>query len=115
MKQLLAAALALCSLLVFCATAQAQSGPRFALDASWPRELPKDWITGQVGGVCIGEHDTVYIVNRRNITDEEKETSVSAPSIIKFDAAGYVVASWGDESTVPRSIHGCVIDREQNI
>jgi sugar lactone lactonase YvrE len=115
MKKILVVLLAFGSLLVFCASVHAQSGPRFALDASWPRDLPKDWITGQVGGVCIGENDSVYIVNRRNITDEEKQTSISAPSIIKFDSAGNVIASWGDETTVPRSIHGCVIDREQNI
>ena len=32
--------------------------------------------------------DNVYVVNRRDITDEEKETSTSAPSIIKFNAGG---------------------------
>src|SRR5215470_7633027 len=77
----------------------AQTAPKYAVDASWPKDLPEGWITGQLGGVCIGEQDTVYVVNRRNITDEEKETSVSAPSIIKFDVDGKVVGSWGDDKT----------------
>ena len=94
---------------------QAQEAPKYALDASWPKALPKDWITGQLGGVCTAEQDHIYVVNRRNITDEEKETSVSAPSIIKFDSAGNVVGSWGDDKTVPNSIHGCVIDKDNNV
>src|SRR5215203_4596521 len=95
--------------------AGAQTVPKFALDASWPKELPKDWITGQLGGVCGAEQDHIYVVNRRNITDEEKETSISAPSIIKFDTDGNVVGSWGDQNTVPNSIHGCFVDHDKNV
>ena len=93
----------------------AQDAPKFVVDPTWPRDLPKDWITGQLGGVCVDARDNVYVVNRRNLTDEEKQTSISAPSIIKFDVAGEVAASWGDETTVPGSIHGCVVDGDNNI
>ena len=95
--------------------ANAQTAPKFAVDASWPKELPKDWVTGQLGGVCTAEQDHIYVVNRRNITDEEKETSISAPSIIKFDMEGNVVGSWGDQNTVPNSIHGCFVDQDKNV
>src|SRR3954453_8514954 len=97
------------------APANAQSVPSYAVDPSWPKELPKDWITGQLGGVCTAEQDHIYVVNRRNITDEEKETSISAPSIIKFDLEGNVVGSWGDQNTVPNSIHGCFVDQDRNV
>ena len=80
---------------------QAQNAPKFAVDATWPKDLPEAWITGQLGGVCTSAQDHVYVVNRRNITDEEKETSTSAPSIIKFDPDGNVVGAWGDQTTVP--------------
>jgi DNA-binding beta-propeller fold protein YncE len=103
-------AIALCATLL-----QAQTAPRYEVDASWPKDLPEGWITGQLGGVCSGAQDSVYVVNRRNITDEEKETSISAPSIIKFDSDGKVTGSWGDQSTVPGSIHGCFVDHEQNV
>jgi len=93
----------------------AQSAPKFAVDATWPKELPEGWITGQLGGVCTSAQDHIYVVNRRNITDEEKETSISAPSIIKFDPDGNVVGSWGDQTTVPGSIHGCFVDQEGNV
>ena len=89
--------------------------PKFAVDPTWPKDLPKGWITGQLGGVCVDGRDNVYVVNRRNITDEEKQTSISAPSIIKFNATGDVAAAWGDDTTVPGSIHGCVVDSANNI
>src|SRR5262245_29326076 len=93
----------------------AQSAPRYQIDATWPKDLPEGWITGQLGGVCMGTQDQVYVVNRRNITDEEKETSISAPSIIRFDPDGNVIGSWGDETTVPGSIHGCFVDQQGNV
>ncbi len=107
--------LATATLLASIAAGAAQNAPKYAVDPTWPKPLPKDWITGQLGGVCTAEQDHIYVVNRRNITDEEKETSVSAPSIIKFDTAGNVVGSWGDEKTVPNSIHGCAIDKDNNV
>jgi DNA-binding beta-propeller fold protein YncE len=107
---------------VFCAfallpgAANAQDAPKFAIDAAWPKDLPGNWITGRLGGVCMdAAQDNVYVVNRRDITDEEKETSTSAPSIIKFNAAGDVLASWGDQTTVPGSIHGCFVDLAGNV
>src|ERR1044072_1770451 len=111
----LAASAASLSLALGLAPAQAQTAPKFAIDASWPKDLPKDWITGQLGGVCTGEQDHIYVVNRRNITDEEKETSVSAPSIIKCDTAGKVGGGWGDHNPAPGSTHGCFVDADKNV
>jgi DNA-binding beta-propeller fold protein YncE len=94
----------------------AQTVPRFEIDAKWPKDLPGDWITGRLGGVCMdAKGDNVFVVNRQDITDEEKETSTSAPAIIKFSPAGDVVSSWGDPTTVPRSIHGCFVDLVGNV
>lgn len=95
--------------------AQGQTAPRFEVDASWPKPLPEGWITGQLGGVCVDAHDHVIVVNRRDITEEEKETSKQAPPVMIFDAAGNLVDSWGDPAVVPRSIHGCFADRDHNI
>src|ERR1700730_9683034 len=93
----------------------AQSAPKYEVDASWPKDLPDGWITGQLGGICVDAQDNVIVVNRGDITDEEKETSKGAPPIIKFDSAGKVIASWGDRNVVPRSIHGCTVDRDNNV
>jgi DNA-binding beta-propeller fold protein YncE len=96
-------------------TLGAQGVPRYEVDPSWPKPLPEGWITGQLGGVCVDSHDHVVVVNRRNITDEEAETSLQAPPIIMFDHVGDVVASWGDPDKVPQSIHGCTFDPEDNV
>jgi DNA-binding beta-propeller fold protein YncE len=118
MKRLarLALSAAMLSVALGISPAQANDAPKFVIDAAWPKDLPGDWITGRLGGVCMdAAQDNVYVVNRRDITDEEKETSTSAPSIIKFNAAGDVVASWGDQTTVPGSIHGCFVDLQGNV
>src|SRR6202795_850204 len=83
----------------------AQTVHRFEVESSWPKPLPEGWITGQLGGVCTDSHDHIVVVNRRDITAEEAETAQQAPSIIMFDMAGNVIASWGDPNVVPPSIH----------
>jgi DNA-binding beta-propeller fold protein YncE len=93
----------------------AQTQPHFEVDPTWPKLLPEKWITGQLSGVCADSHDHVVVVNRRNITDEEAETSINAPSIIMFDAAGNVIKSWGDPKVIANSIHGCSFDKEDNV
>ena len=103
-------------MLLGCAlAAAAQNAPKFAVDPSWPKPLPAGWIVGQLGGVCVDSHDHIVVVNRRNITDEEKETSQQAPPILMFDTAGTLVKSFGDPDRVPNSIHGCAFDRENNV
>lgn len=93
----------------------AQKAPAFEVDPSWPKPLPTGWITGQLGGICADSHDHIVVVNRRNITAEEAETSQQAPPILMFDAAGNLVKSWGDPNIVPNVIHGCTFDREDNV
>ena len=93
----------------------AQNTPVFEIDPLWPKPLPAGWITGQLGGVCSDSHDHIVVVNRRDITEEEAETSQQAPPIIMFDAAGNLVRSWGDPNVVPNSIHGCYFDKEDNV
>jgi len=102
-------------LLGFTLAVSAQNAPKFAVDPSWPKPLPAGWIVGQLGGVCVDSHDHVAVVNRRNITKEEEETSQQAPPILMFDAAGTLVNSFGDPNVVPSSIHGCTFDRENNV
>jgi DNA-binding beta-propeller fold protein YncE len=96
-------------------SAPAQTAPRFEVDASWPKDLPEKWIVGQLGGVCVDPQDNVYVTNRRDITAEEKETSIAAPAMMKFDPSGKMIASWGDPNTVPGGIHGCAIDAAGNL
>jgi hypothetical protein len=47
--------------------------PCFEFDPSWPKPLPAGWITGQLPCVYIDHRGNILIVNRGNITDEERE------------------------------------------
>ncbi len=93
----------------------AQNPPRFEVDPTWPKPLPEGWVFARLGGVCVDAHDHIAVVDRRDITAEEAETSRPAPPITLFDAAGDVIASFGDPHVVPQSIHGCFFDRENNV
>ncbi|RPI57562.1 MAG: hypothetical protein EHM55_01320 [Acidobacteria bacterium] len=97
------------------ATALAQDAPRFEIDPSWPKPLPDRWVIGRTGSICSDAHDHLVVTNRRDITAEEAETSLQAPSILIFDPAGTLVHSFGDSDTVPRVVHGCFVDHENNI
>jgi DNA-binding beta-propeller fold protein YncE len=95
---------------------EAQSNTqKFEIDPFWPKPLPEGWIIGRTGSVCSDAHDHLVVTNRRDITAEEAETSKQAPSILIFDLAGDLVDSWGDSDTVPGTIHGCFVDRENNV
>ena len=90
--------------------------PKFEVDPWWPKPLPEGWITGRLGAVCVDSHDHVIVTNRRDITEEEQETSKQAPSVLLFDLAGNLAGSWdGDWDKVPGVIHGCYADRDNNI
>ena len=38
--------------------------PKFRVDPFWPKPLPHNWVTGEVGGTCIDSQDHVFIVTR---------------------------------------------------
>jgi NHL repeat len=86
-------------------TAQAGEIPTFAVDASWPKPLPNNWILGQVGGITVDSQDHIWVIQRpRSLTDDEKAASltpprtkccVPAPPVLEFDADGNLLRSWG--------------------
>jgi len=95
--------------------AVAQRPHTFQIDPSWPKPLPDKWIIGRTGGICSDGHDHIIVTNRRDITEEEAETSLQSPSVLIFDRAGNLVHSFADSNAVPNVIHGCFVDHENNI
>jgi hypothetical protein len=79
-------------------SAEASEIPAFAVDASWPKPLPNNWILGQVGGITVDSEGHIWIIHRpRSLTDDEKGAAltpprskccVSAPPVLEFDADG---------------------------
>ena len=71
--------------------------------------------TGSVGGVCTDAQDHVFIVNRRNLTDNDLDAAYQAPTVIEFDPQGNVANSWGDSNVLGSGRHACYVDYENNI
>ena len=87
----------------------------YAVDPTWPRDLPDGWILGQVGSVSVDAEDNVLILNRGDITDEEAESGESAPPVVVFDKAGAVIKSWGDPRVLPERLHGSFVDGDKSV
>jgi hypothetical protein len=79
--------------------------PTFAVDASWPKPLPNNWIIGQVGGITTDSMGNIWVFQRpRSLTDDEKGASLTpprskccipAPPVLEFDSEGNLLRSWG--------------------
>ncbi len=95
--------------------AATSAAPRFEVDPWWPKPLPEGWITGQLPCVYVDHHDNVLIVNRGNITDEERETCIQAPPVMIFDRDGNMIEAWGEWDVMPSTPHSCAVDNENNV
>jgi DNA-binding beta-propeller fold protein YncE len=116
----------------------AQTPPQYAVDPSWPHELPSDWILGQVSGIAVDSADHIWIIHRpRSIADTEMGMVLNppiascckpAPSVLEFDAEGELLQSWGGpqwnvatqswdaaKTPWPATEHGIYVDAEQNV
>jgi DNA-binding beta-propeller fold protein YncE len=109
--------------------AQAQSaGPAFGVDPFWPKDLPENWILGQVGGIAVDNQDNIWIIHRpASLVDDEKGALKSppetrcckpAPPVLQFSPDGRLLASWGGPGQGydwPKREHGIHIDRDGNV
>ena len=79
------------------APAAAQEAPRYELDPLWPK-LPfgDQWLTGGLGGMCVGGGGRIFILNRLNVVPEDLDGARPAPPVIELDAEGNVVRGWGE-------------------
>jgi NHL repeat len=86
-------------------TVQAGEIPTFAVDASWPKQLPNNWIVGEIGGMTADSQGHIWVFQRpRSLTDNEKGATltpqrakccVPAPPVLEFDSDGNLLRSWG--------------------
>ena len=104
--------------------------PTFAVDPSWPLEMPNDWIMGSVTAVFVDSRDHVWVTHLpETLTPEETAAAQEppigtccrpAPVVIEFDAEGHVVQGWGDPTTqdvseFPHDAHGLFVDHNDNV
>jgi hypothetical protein len=106
----------------------AQSPPKFQVDPSWPKELPNNWIMGQVGGMAVDRQDHIWVLQRpsSNSPDElgasqtppRSQCCFAAPPVLEFDAQGNLLQSWGGPGEGfdwPKSEHGIYVDKNDNV
>src|ERR1700735_548588 len=120
---------ALCALtLALGPQAMAQGAPQYRVDPSWPKQLPNNWIMGQVGGLTVDGENHIWVLQRPNSdtvdelgaaqTPPRSECCVAAPPILEFDAQGNLLRSLGGPGQGydwPTSEHGIFIDKKGNI
>jgi hypothetical protein len=106
----------------------AQALPIYKVDPFWPKELPNNWILGQVGGMAVDKDDHIWVFQRpRSLTADEAALAqkpptticcLPAPSVLEFDRAGNLLKSWGGPGYVqdwPAQEHGIFVDRTGNV
>jgi DNA-binding beta-propeller fold protein YncE len=105
-----------------------QKPPKYQVDATWPRELPNNWIMGQVGGMAVDRHDHIWVLQRpgsdtpdelgASLTPQRSQCCVAAPPVLEFDAQGNVLQSWGGPGEGfdwPKTEHGIYVDHDDNV
>jgi len=104
--------------------------PSYRVNPLWPQLLPNHWVLGAVSGVAVDKQDHVWIVHRGADSLESAEKAmiltpptsfvccVPAPSVMEFDSAGRVLASWGGPGlgfVWPQSTGGIAVDGDGNV
>lgn len=98
--------------------------PVFVVDGSWPKPLPFNWVTADIGGTCVDSQDHVFVVTRgfqnggltspEGVGGANNQTgalggaykSKASPPVIEFDVEGNVANSWGDPTLEPAGTIG---------
>ena len=108
--------------------AKPETIPRFQPEPFWPKPLPDNWVLGQVSGIAVDGQDNIWIIHRpATLLDDEKgaqknppETKccIAAPPVLKFDAEGNLLASWGGPNAGHpwvKNEHGIHVDHDGNV
>jgi hypothetical protein len=109
-------------------SAFAQDPPKYQVDPSWPKELPNNWIMGQVGGMAVDRHDHIWVLQRPSSdtpdelgasqTPPRSQCCIAAPPVLEFDAQGNLLQSWGGPGQGfdwPNREHGIFVDSNDNV
>ena len=111
-----------------CARGANDEAPTYSVDPFWPKQLPNNWIMGQVGGMAVDAHDHVWVLQRPlSATEDElgaaqvpprNDCCAKTPAVLEFDRDGNVLASWGGPGFVPdwpTSEHALWVDKAGNV
>jgi hypothetical protein len=116
------------SVLYTAGTVTAQELPKFKVDPFWPKELPNNWIMGQVGGMAVDRHDHIWVLQRTSLdtveelgaaqTPPRSQCCLPTPPVLIFDTQGDLLQSWGGPGEGfdwPKREHGIYVDKDDNV
>ena len=103
--------------------------PQYKVDPYWPKELPNNWVLGQISGMAVDSNDHIWVVQRpgSDTLDEigadprsprHAMCCVPAPPVLVFDAEGNLLKSWGGPGKGydwPESEHGILVEKSGNV
>ena len=82
----------------------AEGPPKFQIDTSWPKPLPKNWIFGQIGGIFVDKDDNVWISQRpRTVNDRDKRAQRGQGEGVQADSRRHPGSERPPE--VPGQVH----------
>lgn len=100
-----------CACMFIASPSWTQSFPDFELDLFWPQvPMNENWLTGGLGGMCIGRDDEVYLLNRQNVVEADLDAALLAPPVIVLNKQGEVIDGWGDADVIGGRLHDCHVD-----
>lgn len=106
----------------------AQDVPRYKVDPFWPKELPNNWIFGQVTGITVDSDNHVWVLSDPSSVPKDdaaaaqippwSQCCIPAPAVTEFGADGNVLKAWGGPGYAPEwpfEPHGISVDKRGNI
>lgn len=61
----------------------AQSIPKYKVDSSWPKELPNNWILGNIHGVAVDKDNHIWVLSSPRVIPPDQAGAVK-PSAIRM-------------------------------
>ena len=90
--------------------------PRFELDKDFPTlPLGQRWLTGGLGGICIGSDDRIVLLNRQNVVADDLDGALLAPAVIILDKDGTTLGGWGNSATFGGRLHDCHVNEDSSL
>jgi hypothetical protein len=87
--------------------------PEFRVDPSWPT-VPNGWVLGEVTSVAVDRNDDIWVLHVPQSIPEAQRAN-AAPPVLKFDAAGQLLTSWGGPGSGTEWLgreHGIFVDAD---
>ena len=87
-------------------SSQPSEVPTFEYDPAWPKPLPNNWVTGNIGAMAVDSQDHIWVAQRPSGTTSLGERyglegigdcCFPAPPIMEFESSGKPRAGLGSD------------------